>query len=395
MDWFMKPIKGLLLYSRGAPRKNQIIADSLLRGVFKIPYETPPPRFLGLLGQPGKKISNKFLDPYLRLGYANDWRDAFNRNPAFDLIECNINDLLSYWHVRALLKEVPITIVLHSAAGDDLSLLLATAPWFQDRKGKLVVFLGNEYDLMEEKKRFIREVGADYLCTQLPIHAARFVYGDSSTNNIIEMPHALNPAIFKPITKRENRRVKFGFIGAQYPNWIGDTERNDFINYFRMNLAQYNNDIQIGSGNILREHWAEFLNKCQGTIGAEAGTYFLDKGGLLISRAKRASSVNRDAKGNADHTIPFVNGKAISSRHFEPLGTKTVQLLLEGDYNGILQPDVHYLSVKKDFSNLSDKIAEFNDPARQAEIANVSYEYAMDCHTYDIRVAKLIKAVLG
>lgn len=394
----MKPIKTLLLYSRGAPRVDQIFLDSLLRGVLKIPYETPPPKVLASMGVFGGKVAGRIRDPYAALGYVNDWREAFKANAELDVIECNITDLFSYRKIRALLGEVPLTVILHSAAGDDMGLLLATANWFQNRSGKLAVFLGNEYDLIEEKKSFLSRAGADYLCTQLPIQAAQFVYGDSSSYQLIEMPHALNQYIFKPQYKRADRKIHFGFIGAKYPDWIGDTERNDFLVHCKTELPDYDNLIQFGVSNVAREQWAMFLNKCQGTIGAEAGTYYLDKLGNIVSRAKLASLGKLDLAetiSDRDGSIPFVSGKAISSRHFEAIGTKTVQLLLEGDYNGILKPGLHYLAVKKDLSNLREKLDEFDDLLRQEELANLSYEYAMDCHTYDIRVSEFISAVLG
>lgn len=136
-----------------------------------------------------------------------------------------------------------------------------------------------------------------------------------------------------------------------------------------------------------------------GDGGAEAGTYFLDKKGLILSRAK--VRVNNKLLGcsfdfkEVLNGVRYVSGKAISSRHFEPMGTKTVQILLEGDYNGILQPDIHYLAVKKDLSNFKEKVAEFNDPCRQNEITNLAFEYAMDCHTYRRRVDRFIRTIFG
>jgi hypothetical protein len=393
----MKLIKTLVLYSRGAPTGRQILTDTVLRGLCKMPYSWAPPSWLEGAGWFGKKIANRINDPYAGLGYVNDWRDAFKSNSELEVIECNINDILAYRNIKPLLREVPLVVVLHSCAGDDLKLLLATSHWFQDRKGKLAVFFGNEYDLMEEKQSFLTQSGAEYVCSQLPKKAAVFLYSDVESV-VVEMPHALNPSIYQPGAYAD-KKIKIGFVGAKYPNWIGDGERNNFLEYCDTHFEDREKVIKIGGKNVARDDWASLLRRSAGTIGAEAGTYYLDRKGSIVKAAKKHALQKRNGSDEIfDVTalldgVEYVSGKAISSRHFEPMGTKTVQILLEGNYNGILEPGLHYLAVRKDMSNFPDKILEFSDPCRRAEIADGAYEYAMQSHTYAHRVQKFIEVV--
>ena len=88
-----------------------------------------------------------------------------------------------------------------------------------------------------------------------------------------------------------------------------------------------------------------------------------------------------------------VSGKCISSRHFEPIGTKTCQLLLEGNYNGILKPDEHYIAIKRDFTNIDDAIERFRDTGYRTRIADRAYDFVMAEHTYRHRVEKLLRVV--
>jgi hypothetical protein len=376
----------------------QIIGDTVLRGLLKVPYHTAPPKWFDDIGWGGSKLKNRYANPYSGLGYINDWLDAFRLAPNLILTECNINDYISYRKIKPLLKDIPLVIVMHSGAGDDLRLLSATSHWFESRKGKLAVFLGNEYDLLEEKIDFIVQSGADYVCSQLPRPAAEFLYGDIDGVKILEMPHALNPSVYNPGLSNE-RDINIGFIGARYPKWIGDSERNDFLDYCDLTVNVVGKVIKLGGVNIARRDWADFLRNSYGTVGAEAGTYFLDKNGAILKAAKRAYSGRGNAAEGSFNEIflrnklDYVNGKAISSRHFEPMGTKTVQILLRGSYNDILKADVHYLAVNKDMGNFAEKMLEFNDPYRRAEISNCAYEYAMDCHTYAHRVRDFVESV--
>ncbi len=54
-----------------------------------------------------------------------------------------------------------------------------------------------------------------------------------------------------------------------------------------------------------------------------------------------------------DRPRASVYAKAISSCHFDAIGTHTCQILLDGRYNDILQPGEHYLSLAQDFGNLT------------------------------------------
>ena len=45
---------------------------------------------------------------------------------------------------------------------------------------------------------------------------------------------------------------------------------------------------------------------------------------------------------------------AISPRHLEACATRTCQVLVEGEYSGVLRPGEHYIPVRKDLSNLDD-----------------------------------------
>ncbi len=88
-----------------------------------------------------------------------------------------------------------------------------------------------------------------------------------------------------------------------------------------------------------------------------------------------------------------MSGKAISSRHFEPVGTKTCQILIEGHYNGVLVADEHYIAVRKDLSNIADAVQRFKDDGYRRAMVDRTYEHVMSAHTYRHRVEQLVAAV--
>jgi hypothetical protein len=375
-----------------------VAVDTILRGLLRSRVDVSVlPRQLR-----SNRWSRRLLGPrYMHLSYVLDWREALCAAPDLDVDVCNVNNLIDYRRRREALKGYPLIIVLHSATGDSMGLLQATAHWFQARRGKLVVFLGNEYDLMEEKLAFLRSTGADYVGSQLPVEAAGWVYEESRPTQILSLPHALNPRLYTP-GPATGRRVDLGFCGDLYRQFIGDAERTTLITYFQQRGADLGLATEFRlNARLGRPEWAAFLRRCRGTVGAESGSYYLDRRGRMIREAKaycrrhpRASIEEVVARFFRSSRLPYVSGKSISSRHFEPIGTKTCQLLLEGSYNGILHPGEHYIPVKKDLSNLEEAVGLLCDETMRTRIVDQAYEYVMDQHTYQHRVRRLI-AVVG
>ena len=89
-----------------------------------------------------------------------------------------------------------------------------------------------------------------------------------------------------------------------------------------------------------------------------------------------------------------ISTRCISSRHFDAIGTKTCQILFEGDYNYILKPDEHYIKLNKDFSNIDDVVRKFKDRSYRETITNESYNYILEGHTYKHRVKKFYNEIL-
>jgi len=377
-----------------------IQADTILRGIFGYRDGAAPPRLL----RGSTRVAGLFS--YLRqfqehVSYTTDWRDAFCEAPELDVEVCNINNLVHYGRCLLALRRYDLVVVSHAAAGDDMTVLLKSARWLHRRRGKLVMFVGNEYDLLDEKIGLIRAVGAELVCSQLPMPAAQYLYRECVRSRILSMPHALNPKVYRPSSGPE-RPVDIGFIGDVYWPFVGDRERTDLIEAFEREGEHWELKCSIRKRRIPRTEWAAFLNTSKGTIGAESGTYYLNDRGRLLAAAREYNLLQHPEASFEEVFEKFyrgqpreVSGKSISSRHFEPIGTKTCQLLLHGEYNGVLAPDEHYISVRKDRSNIEDAVRRFKDQDYRQTIVERAYEHVMANHTYAHRVRSVLAAVVA
>jgi hypothetical protein len=386
----------LFLYANGVGRR-VIAIDTVLRGIFGF-KDGDLPRALRPFST-ARALFAYLRDLNANLSYVADWRDALLRSPALEVEVCNINNLVHYTGRLLRLPKYDLIVIGHSAAGDDMSVLLRSAAAFQRRRGKLVMFIGNEYDILDDKISFIRSTGVDFVCSQLPLEAARYLYQECASARILEMPHALNPERYYPIPQAR-RDTDVGFIGDIYWPFVGDRERTDLIEWFERNGAARGLAVDIRRQRVSREEWNVFLNGCKAIIGAESGTYYLNDRGRLLDRARAYNLVQDRAATFEDVFARFfagqprgISGKSISSRHFEPIGTKTCQILLEGHYNGLLKANVHYIAVKSDLSDIDLAIERFRDEPLRRRMVEETYEYAVAQHTYAHRVAQLLDAL--
>jgi hypothetical protein len=125
--------------------------------------------------------------------------------------------------------------------------------------------------------------------------------------------------------------------------------------------------------------WFDFLAGGRSVIGAESGSSALDPYGeiRLFEAAWRAEHPEGTFEEFSALQPPGWDDygfKAISPRLFEAAQTKTAQLLVEGEFDGILAADRHYLPLREDLSNLDEALERIADPAETEAFAERAWE---------------------
>jgi hypothetical protein len=151
---------------------------------------------------------------------------------------------------------------------------------------------------------------------------------------------------------------------------------------------------------LLGDDWYRFLLRCRFTIGVEGGASILDRDGRIRDCVTRYRSEHAEASFEEieQSCFPGLDGtfdlRAISPRHLEACATRTPQILIEGAYNGILQPGTHYLPLRADFSNIAEVIEGMARRDEAAEMADRAYRdlVATGRYSYESFVATLLSA---
>lgn len=381
-----------------------------------------------------------------RASYYDDWLDAFRTATEFEAFELNIcrHDAVSV--LRKRIGEVDLLVLLHSVNADHVFYLEPLTSILAERRCTLVSFVGNEVNLpgapISEKRRVLKAIRPNLIATQLLAEAGQFLWGDIAT--VIALPHALNPAAFEYRTPPEERKLDLGMRSFRYSATLGDVDRNALLDWIGPWAAALGLTVDVGTTRLDRRGWARFLSDCRGTASTEAGSWYLQRDDSIVQQIMQhyndrpgplvLSSKNIRLRKLA-HRLPwqwrerlirllaqspikyeatvldsvpsqeileafFSNiprtpaySKCISSRHFDAIGTGTVQILQTGRYNDILVPGEHYLELARDFSNADELGRQFADQSERRRIARTALEHVMASHTYAHRVAKLASHV--
>ena len=154
---------------------------------------------------------------------------------------------------------------------------------------------------------------------------------------------------------------------------------------------------------LLGDDWFRFLARCRYTVGIEGGASVLDFDGAIKERTEAYTAEHPDAGFDEIERacFPGEDGRlalfAVSPRHLEACATRTCQVLVEGSYNGVLQPGRHYIELRSDLSNLAEVLDSLGDEERRQRIVEAAHRdvVASGRYTYRAMVADVEQAAFG
>lgn len=339
------------------------------------------------------------------LSYQRAWPRPLASHPALD---CSFVNLAAGERVgprlgRSVGRGIDVVVLLHSVFSNARLLDVASARRVARSRCTRVVFLANEYKLMPEKMAYVDELRADLVVSQLDGAEALDLYRRRLACRVTWLPNAgLDPERFRPPADDSGRSIELGYRAYENPWYLGHQERRDIADAFTDAAARHGLAVDISldpADRLDEDEWPAFLRRCLGQLGSEAGGDYLE----LDDRTRKA--VNRHLEEQPDASFEAVrarffdgyadpvSGRALSSRIIEAAGTKTAQLLLEGRYGGLLEPDVHYIPIRRDLSNVDEAIAKLRDPGVRAEVAGNAYRLVREELGCDRLVDRLVSEI--
>jgi hypothetical protein len=265
----------------------------------------------------------------------------------------------------------------------------------QTYTGWKALFIQDEYERTEMARSWISRLGIQTVYTVVPEPYVANVYPPQRFP-LVEFRSILTGYVPEHRIAREDvrpmakRSIRIGYRGRPLHYVYGDLGQEKLrIGIDVQHLCEKRNipsDIAwTEESRIYGDRWFAFLASCRATLGTESGANVFDEDGSLRRSIDQALIANPSLTYEQARAR-FLHGKEgalakmnqISPKMFEAISLRTALILFEGEYSGILEPERHYLPLRKDYSNF-DTIAD--------KLEDVSFLESMTARAFDDIVA--------
>lgn len=329
-----------------------------------------------------------------RTGRNVDARTVTDHLDAFSKYSCHQVQELSF------LRELPAALDLHQFDVVVIHYTIAIG-WLREHylsdssiqrirefPGLKALFIQDEYRAVNALHESLRALKMDVIFTCVPQSEVEKVYpsealpGMSKVSNLTGyVPEAL---IQTQVPSTAARQIDVGYRTRKPPYWLGELayEKWRIAELFKEKAADSGLTLNLSYQEAERLYgpaWTQFVSNCKSMLGVESGSSVFDFDGTLQSAVESYVESHPEAtfeEVQKKFLLPYeglIRYNQISPRSFEAAALRTVMVLYEGDYSGILKPWRHYIPLRRDFSNYPEVLAALRDPDKLQEIATTAY----------------------
>lgn len=278
--------------------------------------------------------------------------------------------------------------------------------------GWKAVFIQDEYEQTETARRWIERLGLRTVFTVVPPDQVERVYppgrfGGTRFHSILTgyVPdHLVGSRQPKPMAERS---LRIAYRGRPLHYVYGDLgQEKQHIGVEVRRLCEARGipvDIDwTEESRIYGDGWFRFLESCRATLGTESGANVFDEDGSLRRSIDEALEQNPELT-YAEARERYLQGRElavakmnqISPKMFEAIALGTALVLFEGNYSGVLEPEKHYLPLKKDYSNFDAIAAKLEDVPFLEALVRRAREDILESGRYGYRAfVALVESVL-
>jgi len=272
------------------------------------------------------------------------------------------------------------------------------APRIKKFMGLKILFIQDEYNSVENARKSMDELGFQLVYTCIPEDEIEKVYPKNrfpQTEFIRQLtgyvPERLERGDF--FVPHEKRPYHICYRGRDLPFWYGELGHEKQVIGERMReICDKRNipcDIEwLTDKRIYGDGWHDFLASARATLGTESGSNVFDFNDEIKTKVLKALHDNPETsyetiyeKYVVQHDN-FVYMNQISPKIFEAIALRTALILFEGEYSGIVKPDQHYISLKKDFSNADEVLNKLNDFSYIKKLTDCAYQDIIASRNY-------------
>lgn len=263
-------------------------------------------------------------------------------------------------------------------------------------EGYKVALPQDEYFHTEAVIRFFKSSGIQTVFTCLPQSEHEKVYPLQKTglkHRITTLTGFVDEASLTQYqgATHDKRPIDLGYRARHLPYWFGRHAQLKHeiaqlkFKSLRCDISTRPEDTFYGDA------WIDFIRSCRAMLGCEGGVSLLHRDDRIKAATESYLKTHPEASFDEveQNCFPNTDGNlrlfTLGPRHFECAMAKTCQVLVEGEYQGVFQPGIHYIELKRDFSNLGDVESQLQDVRHCEAIAERAYRDIVASGHYSYR----------
>ncbi len=283
-----------------------------------------------------------------------------------------------------------------------------------------VLFLQDEYRDVRRFNRVMTELGVNVMFTCVAekdhdiFYPQKLIPSLQATYTVLTgyVPRYLDGIRPDLVSQRG---LDIAYRSRELPFYLGDLGREKKIVADRFEVVSaahgFRSDISVRERDRLYgSRWVDFLRSSRCVLGSPSGASVIDFTGEIRQNCERYLAFHPEATYEEVKARFFadVDWKVVidtvSPRIFEATALRCTLVQHEGRYAGILDPDEHYICVKRDYSNIGQVIDRIKDAAfcrRLAErayadlIASGRYTYGTFVERFESLLARHVPSIRG
>jgi len=196
------------------------------------------------------------------------------------------------------------------------------------------------------------------------------------------VPEELTRRLVPPFAARP---MDVGYRARKLPAWIGShvLQKWQIADRFRADAPKYGLKVDLSyheRDRMYGEAWVRFMTRCKAVLGTESGASVCDFTGDIQRQVEAHLSRDPSASFETLRSLYFeqedgrIMMNVISPRCFEAASLRTLMILYEGEYSGILKPWRHYVPLAQDHSNMDHIVEILRDPVAAQRIVDAAYQ---------------------
>lgn len=306
------------------------------------------------------------------------------------------------------------TLLLARVLPEDFTLLLAKIDFVKDFRCPKALVAQDEQVRIDLLNEFVNGFGVTHVFSPSPPTAWPQLYRciDRQTTRIHQiLTGYVDEVTARKVESRSRRMSRPIDIG--YRSWYTQPfygrhgQLKQLIGrVFKDRAPSYGLVVDISnrqSDALWGRRWFDFLLDCKYTIGVEGGCSIFDWDGSVAARTRAYVAEHAEAPFDEIEAacFPGLDGQfkchLLSPRHLEAVMTRTCQVLVEGEYAGVLEAGTHYIALKRDMSNVDDVLKTLKRDELRAPMVERAYQDVVASGRYSYRafVEQVLNNALG